>query len=98
MENQLREELINLYDFYGVLLTDKQRGYFEDYYFMDLSFSEIAENHGISRNGVFDQLKRVTSILKEYEEKLQLAKKIHAIENLTIEELTKQEVINILKE
>ena len=49
-----REELISLYDVYGVLLTDKQKSYFEEYYFDDLSFSEIALNHGISRNGVFE--------------------------------------------
>ena len=34
----------NLYDLYGELLTDKQREYFEDYYFNNLSFSEMAEN------------------------------------------------------
>jgi len=63
-----REELISLYDVYGVLLTDKQKSYFEEYYFDDLSFSEIALNHGISRNGVFDQNKRVANILALYED------------------------------
>ena len=52
-----REELISLYDSYGCLLTDKQKAYFEEYYFDDLSFSEIASNHGISRTGVLIKLK-----------------------------------------
>ena len=52
-----RNYLIILYDFYGELLTDKQRMYFEDYYFNNLSLSEIAENLGVSRNAVHKQLK-----------------------------------------
>ena len=53
------EELVyfnELYDLYGSLLTDKQRKYFEDYYFNNLSFSEMAENYDVSRNAVFKQL------------------------------------------
>ena len=81
-----REELISLYDVYGCLLTDKQKSYFEEYYFDDLSFSEIASNHGISRNGVFDQIKRVANILSEYEEKLNLLRKIRKIEDLRLDD------------
>lgn len=98
MENQKREELIALYDLYGNLLTDKQRSYFEDYYFMDLSITEIAENYGISRNGVFDQLKRVNKLLEEYEEKLDLFAKYNKIESLNIDEDNKNQVLSILKE
>ena len=98
MENQKREELIALYDLYGNLLTDKQRSYFEDYYFMDLSITEIAENYGISRNGVFDQLKRVNKLLEEYEEKLDLLAKYNKIESLNIDEDNKNQVLSILKE
>lgn len=64
-----------LYDLYGKLLTDKQCQYFEEYYFNNLSFSEIAENYNISRNAAFKQLHIVTSKLEEYESKLQLLKK-----------------------
>ena len=64
-----------LYDLYGKLLTDKQRQYFEDYYFNNLSFAEIAENYDISRNAAFKQLHIVTDKLEEYESKLQLFKK-----------------------
>ena len=48
MENNKREEIISLYDLYYNLLTDKQRDYFEEYYFSDLSISEIAINFDIS--------------------------------------------------
>jgi len=98
MENQKREELIALYDLYGNLLTDKQKWYFEDYYFMDLSISEIAENYGISRNGVFDQLKRVNKLLEDYEESLNLLTKYKKIESLNIDEESKNQVLSILKE
>ncbi|MDE5547316.1 MAG: DNA-binding protein, partial [Anaeroplasmataceae bacterium] len=59
MTFEKREEIISLYDTYGVLLTDKQKNYFERYYFDDLSITEIASNFEVSRNAVFDQLKRV---------------------------------------
>ncbi len=73
-----------LYDLYGKLLTDKQRRYFEDYYFNNLSFSEMAENFSVSRNAIFKQLHITLSRLKEYEEKLRLLekkKKINEIKN-----------------
>ena len=65
----------NLYDLYGGLLTDKQRQYFEDYYFSNLSFSEMADNYNVSRNAVFKQIHIVTNKLEEYESILQLLKK-----------------------
>ena len=61
-----------LYDFYGELLTPHQRSIYEDAVFQDMSLSEIAENLGISRQGVHDQIRRCDRILQEYEEKLQL--------------------------
>ena len=65
----------NLYDLYGVLLTDKQKKYFEDYYFYNLSFAEMADNYNVSRNAVFKQLHIVIEKLEDYEEKLHLLKK-----------------------
>jgi len=65
----------NLYDFYGNLLTDKQREYFEDYYFNNLSLAEMAENYEVSRNAISKQLHIVTDKLVEYESKLKLYKK-----------------------
>ena len=43
-----------LYDLYGELLTDKQRKYFEDYYFNDLSYAEMADDFDVSRNAIFN--------------------------------------------
>ena len=48
-----------LYDYYGVLLTEKQQNYFKDYYFNNLSLSEISENNSVSRNAVHKQLKEI---------------------------------------
>lgn len=76
------EEVIylnELYDYYGSLLTEKQRNYFEDYYFNNLSLGEIAENYGISRNAIHKQLKIVEERLKYYEENLELLKKSEKI-------------------
>ncbi len=56
----------DLYDLYGDLLTDKQKEYFEDYYFNNLSFSEMAENYDVSRNAIFKQIHIVTDKLQEY--------------------------------
>ena len=64
-----RDIIISLYDIYHNLLTDKQRMYFEDYYYADLSLSEIADNYNVSRNAVHDQLKRIVGELEEYENK-----------------------------
>ena len=49
--------LNNLYDLYGILLTEKQQKYFEEYYFNNLSYGEISEKYGISRNACFRQVK-----------------------------------------
>ena len=56
-----------LYDYYEALLTDKQRQYFTSYYFDNLSFGEIGENFGVSRNAIFKQIKTTQDKLLEYE-------------------------------
>ena len=61
-----------LYDFYGELLNEHQRRIYEDFVFNDLSLSEIADEEGISRQGVHDLIKRCTKSLEGYEEKLHL--------------------------
>lgn len=70
-----RDYLVILYDFYGELLTDKQKEYFEYYYFNNLSLSEISENLGISRNAIHKSIKLIESKLYFYEDKLKLYKK-----------------------
>ena len=74
-------EISALLDYYGMLLTDKQRETVEYYYDDDLSLGEIAENTGISRQGVRDSIKRSETILLEAEEKLGLMKKSEMLKN-----------------
>lgn len=64
-----------LYDFYGELLTAHQRKVYEDVVLNDMSLSEIAEEIGISRQGVHDLVKRCDKILASYEEKLHLVER-----------------------
>ena len=64
-----------LCEIYGKLLTKKQYEFINDYYNNDLSLSEIAENHGITRQAVNDLLKKGAKKLFEYEEKLGIMKK-----------------------
>lgn len=64
-----------LFDFYGQLLKDRQKQFLEMYYRDDLTLSEIAELMDVSRQAVFDQLKRTENVLENYEEKLQLLTK-----------------------
>ena len=59
-----------LYDFYGELLTERQKEIYEDFILNDLSLGEIAQDRGISRQGVHDLVKRCDKILNGYEEKL----------------------------
>ncbi len=67
-----------LYDFYGELLTDKQKEIYELFYQNDMSLSEIAGELEISRQAVRDQLKRTEKILSDYEDKLRLVEKFMA--------------------
>lgn len=64
-----------LFDFYQALLTDKQRSYMELYYLDDHSLGEIAESYEISRQAVYDNIRRTEAMLEEYENKLQLFEK-----------------------
>ncbi len=73
-------EVATLLDYYGMLLTDKQREAVEYYYNDDLSLGEIAENLEISRQGVRDSIKRAEAILFEAEEKLCLLKNSRKLE------------------
>ena len=70
-------EISFLLDFYGDMLTEKQREMVEYYYNDDLSLSEIAENQGITRQGVRDAIMRAQSQLREMEDRLGLARRFH---------------------
>ena len=71
-----------LYDFYQDLLTDKQKEYFEYYYFENLSLGEIAINLKVSRNAVHKQLQIVKERLDFYEEKLKMNEKYEKLSEL----------------
>lgn len=81
-----------LYDFYGELLTEHQRSVYEDALYRDMSLGEIAQERGISRQGVHDLIRRCDRILQEYENKLHLVERfdrakrtVAEIERLTAE-------------
>lgn len=84
MEKILEQTL--LYDFYGELLTEHQKQIYEDVVLNDYSFSEVASEQGISRQGVHDLIKRCNKILQEYESKLHLVEKFVTIKS-QIEEI-----------
>lgn len=69
----------SLLDIYGGLLTEKQRAFLEYYYNDDLSLAEIAENEGITRQGVYDIVKRAKDQLVNFEEKLLLNERFNQI-------------------
>lgn len=73
MDKMLKQAL--LYDFYGELLTAHQKSIYEDFVLNDFSLSEIGEDRQISRQGVYDIVKRCEKLLNSYEEKLHLVQK-----------------------
>ena len=72
MELEKTTHMNLLMEFYGMLLTTKQMDYIERYYADDYSLGEIAEEYSISRQAVYDNIKRTGNILEEYERKLHL--------------------------
>ena len=73
-------EISLLLDFYGDMLTEKQRDVVELYYNEDLSLAEIATHSGITRQGVRDSIKRAESQLLDYEDRLRLAGRVRKIQ------------------
>ena len=103
MERIVEEGL--LYDFYGPLLTAHQQKVYEMAVYDDLSLNEIADIEGVSKQAVHDLLKRTTTLLKGYEEKLGLIakskiirKKAEDIEAMSTEEAVKRLARDIVKE
>lgn len=89
-----RDYLIILYDYYGELLNEKQKEYFEDYYFNNLSLGEISDNLGISRNAVHKSIKLIIDKLYFYEDKLRLYEKNMMLKDIIkdIDEDTKKRI------
>lgn len=96
MEEQVY--LCRLYDYYGVLLTEKQQNYFESYYFDNLTLQEISENAKVTRNAIHKSLKEVLEKLKEYESKLHLLEKRDKLDDIlsTLDKKVKEQIENNL--
>ena len=69
-----------LYDFYGELLTEHQKEIYEAAVYNDMSLTEIAQENGISKQGVSDLIKRCTNTLQAYEDKLHMIRRFEAIQ------------------
>ncbi|MDD2955089.1 MAG: YlxM family DNA-binding protein [Oscillospiraceae bacterium] len=78
-------EISVLMDFYGDMLTDKQKDVIELYYDEDLSLGEIAQHEGITRQGVRDSIKRGEGLLMEMEERLGLARRFRQVQGALAE-------------
>lgn len=89
-----------LYDYYKELLTDKQKDYFEAFYFENMSLSEIAENYNVSRNAVYSQLNLTVDAINKYELKLHLYENDLKREEIfkKIKELNNQKVNDLVNE
>ncbi len=85
-----------LYDYYQELLTEKQRQYFEGYYFLNLSFGELSEKYAVSRNAIHHQLKLTIEKLLFYEEKLKCYKKRCQVLALVKDDALKDAIEDIL--
>ena len=99
-----REEMIELFDAYGELLTKTQQDLFKEHYLYDLSLSEIAEDRAISRSAVNDTLKKAIAKLEETESKIKLVKtkkslqkRVEKLEKAKTNE-EKEEALDSLKE
>lgn len=96
-----QDKLILLFDYYGDLLSESQRNYFESYYFDNLSLSEISENYSVSRNAISKDLKLVSEKLNNFEDKLGLIKKddkLRKIISKVKDNELKEKLLNILDE
>lgn len=85
MELKEMIEIGILLDYYKPLLTEKQKRYLIDYFEEDLSLSEIAQNYEVTRQAVYDNIRRGCKILRDYEEKLNFYKKDRKLYNELLE-------------
>ena len=96
-----QDKLILLFDYYGDLLSESQKNYFESYYFDNLSLSEIGENYNVSRNAVSKDLKLASEKLNNFEDKLKIISRDDKLRKLAskIEDKDlKEKIMNILDE
>lgn len=89
--------LIDLYSYYGDLLTDKQKEYFEDYYYNNLSLAEISENNGVSRSAVGKAIKEIETKLEYYESVLKLYSKVKKLKVKISDKKMLDEILEVLE-
>ena len=94
MNNQLY--LINLYDIYKKVLTDKQQAYFEDYYFNNLTFQEISDLYDISKTAIHKQIKETEDKLINLESLLNIDSRNNKIRNLIKDSDLKDKIEELL--
>lgn len=90
MEIEKTNRMNALFEFYSTLLTEKQMNYIELYYADDFSLGEIANEYGVSRQAVYDNIKRTEKLLETYE------KKLHLYSNYVVREEMIDEIKQIL--
>lgn len=96
IEFEQRMRLVRLYDIYGGLLTERQQKYMDMHFCNDLSLSEIADEYGVSRQAIYDLLRRTEQILEKYESKLKLLQRDKENNELLLhaEELLSDYILN----
>jgi len=92
MEIEKTNRMNALFEFYSTLLTEKQMNYIELYYADDFSLGEIAEEYHVSRQAVYDNIKRTEKLLETYE------KKLHLYSNYVVRQEMIDEIKSLLKE
>lgn len=92
----MNNELVILYDIYGVLLSDSAKQIFEEYYFNNLSLSEISELNNVSRNAIHKRLKDIENKLIDYDNKLKLKAKKQQLLSLITDKELKEKIDDIL--
>ena len=95
-----RNYIIMLYDFYNTLFSDKQKLYFEQYYFNNLSLGEISDNYSLSRNAIHKIIKSMVEKLEYYEDKLKLYEKSIELTKIidTLDKDTKEKISKLYLE
>ena len=89
-----------LFDTYGELLTEKQKNYFQEYYFLNLSLAEIAEKYKVSRNAIHNLLKDTKNILEHYDTVTHIVEKhakLRKIEEMIPDEKIKKQLEEIIE-
>ena len=93
-----REYLLTLYEIYKNILSEKEKSYFEYYYFEDYSMQEIADNNNVSKSYVGKYIKSIENKLNHFENELRINEKNNKIKNIikSIDEDTKNKIEDLL--